>query len=105
MLFSVNILHKYFKNIITFYLLIFLCLFGSNLHGQANLLINPGAESGDPTGAGGGWTPVAEGAIQGPGDPTAGCYGSSNWRMTGNHDGFPVVHGGTYMFYPGCATN
>lgn len=56
-----------------------------------NLLVNPGAEGGAP--ATNGWKVVKSGSD---------CFGSGDWRIKGNQNGFPAAHSGTYYFYPGC---
>ena len=66
-----------------------LMLFTADIIGQ-NLISNPGAES-DPTSSG--WTIVSEGTN---------CFGSDNWRIIGNQNGFPVAQSGNYLFFPGC---
>lgn len=60
-----------------------------NTYGQ-NLIINPSAES-DPTTSG--WTLVTTGTT---------CYTGSNWRITGNQNGFPAALNGAYIFFSGC---
>src|SRR5580704_2496741 len=75
--------------------LAFLTLFYSiHLHGQ-NLLVNPSAESGDPTSVG--WTNVAMGSTG------ASCYNNTGWRILGNQNGFPAAQQGSYIFYAGCS--
>lgn len=62
-------------------------------YGQ-NLIINPSAES-DPFGGGGGWTSVVTGSS---------CFTGSNWRITGNQNGFPTAQSGSQLFYSGCGS-
>ncbi len=64
------------------------------LHSQ-NLLVNPSAESGDPTSVG--WTNVAMGSTG------ASCYNNTGWRIMGNQNGFPAAQQGSYIFYAGCS--
>src|SRR5579871_131380 len=61
-----------------------------------NLIVNPGAESGDPTTNG--WTSVSMGTTG------SGCYNSSGWRIVQTANGFPSAHGGSYIFFPGCSS-
>lgn len=55
-----------------------------------NLISDPGAETDPVTN---GWTIVTQGTS---------CYGSANWRILGNQNGYPVAQQGTYYFYSGC---
>lgn len=56
-----------------------------------NLIVNPGGESPATTG----WTIVSKGSD---------CYGSSDWHIQGNQNGFPAAHGGNYFFFSGCGS-
>jgi type IX secretion system substrate protein len=62
-----------------------------------NLLVNPSAESGDPTSVG--WTNVSMGSTG------ASCYNNSGWRILGNQNGFPVAQQGSYFFFAGCSSS
>jgi hypothetical protein len=55
-----------------------------------NLISDPGAEA-DPIANG--WTIVTQGSN---------CYGSANWRIPGNQNGYPSAQQGTYYFFSGC---
>lgn len=72
-----------------FFTLILSTLLFSSYGFSQNLVINPGAESATSSG----WTIVTQGTS---------CYGSSDWRIQGNQNGFPVAHSGTYFFFSGC---
>ncbi|MBS1915822.1 MAG: T9SS type A sorting domain-containing protein [Bacteroidetes bacterium] len=61
-----------------------------------NLIVNPGAESGDPTTNG--WTSVSMGTTG------ASCYNNTGWRIIQTANGFPSAHGGSYFFFPGCSS-
>jgi len=76
-------------------LTVFLCLAATAF--SQNLLVNPSAETGDPTSTG--WTNVSMGSTG------ASCYNNSGWRIAGNQNGFPVAEQGTYFFYAGCSTS
>jgi hypothetical protein len=54
------------------------------------LIINPSAES-NPNSSG--WTIVSAGTN---------CYTGSNWRITGNQNGFPAAQHGSRYFFSGC---
>jgi hypothetical protein len=54
------------------------------------LIVNPSAESNPVSN---GWTVVSIGTN---------CYTGSNWRITGNQNGFPPAQHGTRYFYSGC---
>ncbi|MBN9351348.1 MAG: T9SS type A sorting domain-containing protein [Chitinophagaceae bacterium] len=64
-------------------------LFATYQTDAQNLIVNPGAESPTTTG----WTIVSQGTS---------CFGSSDWRIPGNQNGFPAAHGGNYFFFSGC---
>lgn len=73
---------------------IFTGLLLSILPGQTqNLVVNPGAEGGDPSTNG--WTAVSSGTS---------CSGGSGWRMPsgGGGGGYPNAATGGYFFNPGC---
>lgn len=55
-----------------------------------NLIVNGGAEE-DPVANG--WTIVTAGTN---------CYGGTNWRIEGGHDGYPPALEGTHYFTSGC---
>lgn len=78
---------------ISFFLIAFL-LFTATVFSQ-NLLVNPSAETGDPTSTG--WTNVSMGSTG------ASCYNNSGWRILGNQNGFPAAQQGSYIFYAGCS--
>lgn len=80
---------------ISFFLIAFL-FFAAEVFSQ-NLLVNPSAESGDPTSVG--WTNVSMGSTG------ASCYNNSGWRILGNQNGFPAAQQGSYIFYPGCSSS
>jgi len=79
----------------SFFLIAFL-LFTAEVFSQ-NLLVNPSAESGDPTSVG--WTNVSMGSTG------ASCYNNSGWRILGNQNGFPAAQQGSYIFYAGCSNS
>jgi hypothetical protein len=78
------------------YYLFILCLFFALTSSSQNLLVNPSAESGDPTSVG--WTNVSMGSTG------ASCYNNSGWRILGNQNGFPVAQHGSYLFFAGCSS-
>ena len=73
---------------------LFVCIslfFSIKTSAQVNLLVNGGAEAGDPSTTG--WNVVNSGSN---------CYNSSGWRVAETQNGFPDAEEGTYIFYPGC---
>jgi hypothetical protein len=63
-----------------------------------NLIVNPSAETGPPSLAGGGWTAVNIG--------TTGttCFNASGWRIIQSLNGYPAAQSGHYFFMPGCSS-
>lgn len=71
------------------YLTLAAILFSLGLGYSQNLIVNPSAESPLSTG----WTIVSKGTD---------CNGSSDWRVQGGTNGFPVAKSGSYIFFSGC---
>jgi len=78
------------------YYLSIVCLFFVAGASSQNLLVNPSAESGDPTSVG--WTNVSMGSTG------ASCYNNTGWRILGNQSGFPIAQQGSYFFFAGCSS-
>jgi hypothetical protein len=74
--------------------LVYFLFFAAGVRSQ-NLLVNPGAESGDPASVG--WTSVSVGSAG------ASCYNNSGWRIIQSLNAFPTAQHGSYFFMPAAA--